>query len=376
MPKLTKENMKVSGRYQTIRTITLITVHIYIVFHLLAWYVFDWPIWGKTAMVGALSLPAGNINAAAIMVALILLSMFLYGRFFCGWLCHMRGVVEFADWVMRKMNLSGYIKLRQRNLLLNTRYRWTFRVAVMLILLSPVLFLYLQGSPQLNLDPAPLAPMADLPGYEGKLFNEKAPVNVDLEFTVAGVLTGLAFVILIQFVMSFFLNYFYGQGAFCRVLCPYTVLFVPLMNLSPWQKKITRTTDCTGCRKCSSHCPQGIDVSREIFHNHGKVTNLECIKCYRCVDICEHGVLKDSREKAWVQIKPRKEYERRPWINEHRHLQIYQPLSPLVDGLSIVVAVIAGFIAAQFGGFWFYVGSILGFVISRKIALILFEKLS
>ena len=104
--------------------------------------------------------------------------------------------------------------------------------------------------------------------------------------------------VFIVFSMTFVINLFYGQGAFCRIVCPYTILFVPLMNLSPYQKKITRISDCTGCRSCSNKCPQGIDVSREIYYFDGKVINRECIKCYNCIDACQSQTLKDSRKKA------------------------------------------------------------------------------
>src|SRR4030065_2463569 len=94
--------------HQRLRRFFLLGVHLYILFHLLAWYVFDWKVWGKTAMLGVLSLAAGRINAAAIMVFLILLSIPLYGRFFCGWFCHLRGAIELGDWGMRKVGLSHY----------------------------------------------------------------------------------------------------------------------------------------------------------------------------------------------------------------------------------------------------------------------------
>ncbi|TAK50771.1 MAG: 4Fe-4S binding protein [Gammaproteobacteria bacterium] len=355
--------------HQGLRRAFLVAVHLYIVFHLLAWYVFDWDIWGKTAMVGVLSLAAGRINAAAVMVAVLLLSIFLYGRFFCGWFCHLRGAIELADWVMRRLGLKGYARLRDRNQLLNTRYRWHFRGVAMLILLTPVMAWWLAGKAHLDLDPEAMRPLADLPGYNNQLFAESAPVNFEMGFNVPDLLIGLGATLFILFVIAFVLNYFYGQGAFCRILCPYAVLFSGLMNLSPLQKKITRVGDCTGCRKCSSNCPQGIDVSREIHHYDGKVTNRECIKCYRCVDTCSHNVLADRRGPAVAQLTPRKEYDRVPWLSPTRNLQVIEPIARGYDAASIVAAVIAGAITSVFGGFWFYVGAIFGFIGCRQLLI-------
>ncbi len=147
-----------SSGYQRWRKYSFIAVHFYIVFHLLAWHVFEWPIWGKTAMVGVISFLAAHINAAAIMVVGIYLSTFLYGRFFCGWLCHLRGFIEFSDWVMQKLGVKNYNKIRDKNILLNTRYRWCFRVITLLILLTPIFVFYAKASFHLDLNPEPMPP--------------------------------------------------------------------------------------------------------------------------------------------------------------------------------------------------------------------------
>jgi len=373
------------------RMISLIIVHVYIVLHFTLWYVFDFQIWGKTAMMGVPSILAGNINTAAVMVFLICLSIIFYGRAFCGWACHMRGVIEFADWSMRKLNLKGYKKVRDKNVLINTRYRWLFRVGALYVLVAPILVIWLQNvgiaGDYYTFKPSTPPPLADLPGYEAKLFKKNFAFEPDSIFInpsigeldkvkpkgVKGLSEyALAFCmwLFIWFVMGFMMNYFYGHSAFCRILCPYVVIFAPLMQLNPWQRKITRVDNCTGCRACSNACPQGIDVSREIFHYEGKVTNRECIKCYSCIDACDHGVLADTSAKASPQLFPRMEYGKKPWINEdEKHLQVFEPINPIVDFVSFVFALICGGFTCKLGGFWFYVGSILGYILFRKAVI-------
>jgi len=360
-----------------LRMASLAFVHVYIVLHLVSWYVFGIEIWGKTAMMGVPSLVKGNINAAAIMVLLILGSIFLFGRGFCGWVCHMRGAIEFADWALRKLKISSYQKLRQRNTLLNTRYRWMFRLGALFFLLLPVILVISQIGYSLTVDTMAPPPLADLPGYENKLFAPSAPVNVDIGINAPDILLALGAALFIQFTMSFVMNLRYGQGAFCRILCPYAPMFVPFMNISKFQQQITRTKQCDGCRSCSQACPQGIDVSREIYHFDGKVINRECIKCYNCIDACDEGVLKDTSKPAVVQDKNIKGYEKRPWQKERinrdgyataaRHLQLFEGLGPTTDFISIVVGLIGGGIASQFGGFWFYVGAIACFITFRSL---------
>ena len=95
--------------------------------------------------------------------------------------------------------------------------------------------------------------------------------------------------------------------------------------------------------------------------------NRECIKCYHCVDACQHQTLKDSREKASPQAKPIREYEKNPWLNSHKHMQIFEPLNPAIDFISIIFALICGSATSRLGGFGFYVGAIGGYIIFRKL---------
>ena len=357
--------------FQKWRISSLIAVHIYIFFHFLFWYTFDMKIWGKTAMMGVPSLLAFHINAAAIMVIFIILSVLIYGRSFCGWACHLRGAIEFSDWVMRKLKISGYQKIRKKNILFNTRFRWSFRIFVFFILLLPVILYWIKQGHKSYLNIRTPSPLSDLPGNNNLLFSANSPFNMSLGLhglTVLDFLIPFFVAIFIVFTMSFVINYFYGQGAFCRILCPYTIMLVPFMNLTSYQKKITRISDCTGCRACSNKCPQGIDVSREIYHYNGKVINNECIKCYHCIDACPHSVLKDSRQKASSQTKPLKGYEKVPWLNPNKHLQVVEPLNPVIDFISILFSIVCGSLTSRLGGFWFYVGAISGYIIFRKLA--------
>lgn len=61
----------------TYRMMALASVHAYIAFHLISWHVFGIELWGKTAMMGVPSLAKGTINAASIMVLLILGSILI-----------------------------------------------------------------------------------------------------------------------------------------------------------------------------------------------------------------------------------------------------------------------------------------------------------
>src|SRR5262249_31143368 len=45
------------------------------------------------------------------------------------------------------------------------------------------------------------------------------------------------------------------------------------------------------------------------------------------------------------------------------------PLGPVADFSSLVVALVCGGITSRFGGFWFYPGAIISFIVFREICL-------
>lgn len=66
---------------------------------------------------------------------------------------------------------------------------------------------------------------------------------------------------------------------FCKYLCPAGALYGLFSKIS--MLKIYRATNCYQCGKCSTACPQNIDVMQiEI------VDDPECIACGRCIDSC------------------------------------------------------------------------------------------
>ena len=80
--------------------------------------------------------------------------------------------------------------------------------------------------------------------------------------------------------------------------------------------------------------------------------NRECIKCYACIDACDDKVLMDTAAPAVPQTDHLKPYEKRPWqqevvrkdglITNARHMQVFEPLGPVADFMSIIVALVCG----------------------------------
>lgn len=127
-------------------------------------------------MMGVPLLMAGHLNIAAIMVIVIIFSVLLYGRAFCGWACHLRGAIEFSDWVMRKLKISGYQKIQENNILFNTSFRWVFRGIIFLILLLPVIAYWIRREYDFYFNLQSPTPLTDLPGNNNLLFAANAPI--------------------------------------------------------------------------------------------------------------------------------------------------------------------------------------------------------
>ena len=90
---------------QKYRIISFAAVHILIFIHIF---------WAKAYFLGSFDfqeffdrfLGAGVLNPGAIMVIFAFIFTLIFGRFFCGWLCHFGAVQEFAWWVFDKFGIK------------------------------------------------------------------------------------------------------------------------------------------------------------------------------------------------------------------------------------------------------------------------------
>ena len=90
---------------QKYRVTSFVAVHILIFIHVL---------WFQNSSLGSFDfqeffdrfLGEGVLNAGAIMVILAFILTLVFGRFFCGWMCHFGAVQEFAWWVFSKFGIK------------------------------------------------------------------------------------------------------------------------------------------------------------------------------------------------------------------------------------------------------------------------------
>ena len=241
---------------QKYRLISFVSVHILILVHVL---------WFKNAIVGSFDfqeffdrfIGSGVLNAGSIMVIFAFFSTLIFGRFFCGWLCHFGVIQEFAWWVFDKFGIKPKT--------INSR----------LITFLPLFILF-----NFYIIPNISKAMSSDSNWQLSLNLAYPEVWAFLPGIVIGSLTFL--------IDGFLIVYFLGRKGFCRFVCPWGAFLKLPTSLSTF--KVRKTGNCTNCNMCTSGCPIGIDVSSEI-NAFNKVINSNCTSCMICIDDCPEGAL-------------------------------------------------------------------------------------
>ena len=241
---------------QKYRLISFLFVHILILLHVL---------WFKNSTVGSFDfqeffdrfIGMGVLNAGSIMVIFAFFSTLIFGRFFCGWLCHFGAVQELAWWVFDKLGIKPKT--------INSR----------MITFLPLFILF-------NFYLIPNISKALNPDSNWQL-------SLNLSYPeVWAFLPGVVIGSLTFIVDGFLIVYVLGRKGFCRFVCPWGAFLKLPTSLSTF--KVRKTGNCTNCNMCTSGCPTGIDVSHEI-NNYNKVINSNCTSCMICIDNCPEKAL-------------------------------------------------------------------------------------
>lgn len=200
----------------------------------------------------------GILNAGAIFFALAILSTLVFGRWFCGWACHVVALQDGARWLLLK---AGW-KPRELDLGPLALVPW---LACVYMFLAPAAVRLLQEGG--------LAPReTHLATTDFWRTFPDWPVAL-LTFVVCG---GLAVVLL-------------GSKGFCSSGCPYGGIFGVVDQLAPWRIRVD--SSCNGCGHCTAVCTSNVKVHAEV-REHGAVLDPGCMKCMDCVSSCPNGSLR------------------------------------------------------------------------------------
>jgi tetratricopeptide (TPR) repeat protein/ferredoxin len=244
---------------------------------------------------------ASVVNAGVVFFALAILSTAIFGRFFCGWGCHIVALQDLSRWALEKVGIRPK-PLRSRAL------AWVPAIAFFYMFLWPAAYRVATGLgfPRLQLQFATSNLWATFPG------------------AVVGILTFVA--------CGFFCVYLLGAKGFCTYACPYGAIFGAMDRIAPGRIRVT--PDCSGCGHCTAVCTSNVRVHEEVA-SHGMVIDPGCMKCMDCVSVCPNDALYFGFGLPALLAKPRAA------VKERR-----RPLG-LGDEVTLALAFVAGFFAVR-----------------------------
>ena len=206
------------------------------------------------------TLQKGFVNAGFIFFTLAILATLIFGRFVCGWGCHILALQDLCGWLLKKMGLHPK-PFRSRLLV------YVPIIAALYMFVWPVVY-RLFTEPQ-----EPLIP---------KFTNHLVTTNFWLTFP------SVAVAIPFLCICGFMTVYFLGQKGFCTYACPYGGFFGLADKFSPG--KIRVTPACNQCGHCTATCTSNVLVHAEV-KQYGMVVDPGCMKCMDCVSVCPNDAL-------------------------------------------------------------------------------------
>lgn len=195
---------------------------------------------------------AAVAGAALVLVFLALLG----GRFFCAWVCPINLVTD----ALRGLRSS--LEWRRAALLrIDKRLRYV------------LLFAVLAGS-----------------FASGAIVWELVnPITMTLRALVFGAWAGGVVAVVAIFLFDFLLL----SNGWCGHVCPVGAFYGAVGRPGLLRVAAVRRAACTNCRDCFRHCPepQVIGPALRGVDGHGvAIDDVDCLRCGRCIDVCEERV--------------------------------------------------------------------------------------
>lgn len=316
-PELTPKEQRMFRK----RVIAFLVVHGIIALHLIAWYLLDWKVIGALEMQELFRnfIEKNVLTTGALFFLFFIVTGALWGRLFCGWMCHIGQTYDLlAVWFKKLRIPTNTFPLRFGGLM-------TWAILIWYFLWEAVVNRVRTPPNELETAWGATTPWELLPGW------------------LNGTLT-LGMVLLILPVIL-------GRRAFCRTLCPWGALLGAANRIS--FLKIRRTGNCTMCGSCDLSCPMDVEVSREIntrFH----VSSLACTNCMACTAACPTNALQFT-----TAGRENREPQKRPFLPK-------LPYPPLAAELAFwIMTGVVGYIYAELYGIGVFPAFTMGLILAR-----------
>ena len=242
------------------RATALILLNLFMIAHIIQWRVMGKTVSPIEPSETMYTLQNGFVNAGFIFFTLAILATLIFGRYVCGWGCHIVALQDFCGWLLKKMGLHPK-PFRSRLLV------YVPLIAALYMFVWPVVY---------RMFSQPHEPL--IPKFTNHL------VTTNFWQTFPSVAVAIPFL----FVCGFMTVYFLGQKGFCTYACPYGGFFGLADKLSPG--KIRVTPACNQCGHCTATCTSNVLVHAEV-KQYGMVVDPGCMKCMDCVSVCPNDAL-------------------------------------------------------------------------------------
>jgi len=256
------------------RALVLTLVHVIIAIHIVQWMITGLTVSPVEPSEAMYTLEKGEVNAGFVFFLLAIGSTLIFGRWFCGWACHVVALQDGCLWLMNRLGVKPK--------------PWRTR----LLVIAPLLLgLYMFVWPTVFREAvAPLVAGKEWAMALGWAVRPPAP-HFHAAFMVEDFwATFPPWYIAVPFLMvcGFATVYFLGSKGFCTYGCPYGGLFVPADRLAIG--RIVVNDKCDSCGHCTAVCTSNVRVHQEV-RDYGMVVDPGCMKCLDCVSVCPTNAL-------------------------------------------------------------------------------------
>lgn len=245
------------------RFAVLLLVQLLMIVHVVQWLVMGTTISPIEPSESIQTVRTGVITVGFIFFLLAIGSTMIFGRFFCGWGCH---VILLQDWCGRILGRFGIRPRPFRSRLL----RWMPLGLALYMFAWPVAHRFL------------VAPWSgEVPAWPGWSWEV---TTTEFWATFPGLVMSIPFLL----VCGFLTVYLLGMKGYCTYACPYGGFFAPAEQIAPVRIRVT--TDCEHCGHCTAVCTSNVRVHEEV-EAFGMVVDPGCMKCLDCVSTCPNDAL-------------------------------------------------------------------------------------
>lgn len=266
----------------------LIGVHVIIIAHIVQWLVMGTTLSPVEPSESMSTLELGAVNAGFVFFLLAIVSTIIFGRFLCGWGCHVVALQDLCSWLMTRAGIRPK-PFRSRLLV------WVPLVFGLYMFVWPTFKreALLPAMAAVGVErPIWLRPVAEFRGFHDGLMVQDFWASFP-PWYVAIPFFG---------VVGFAAVYFLGSKGFCTYGCPYGGIFGVADKVSPG--RIVVSDACEGCGHCTAVCTSNVRVHEEV-RDFGMVVDPGCMKCLDCVSACPKEALSFGFAKPSALAKPR-----------------------------------------------------------------------